>query len=373
MRTAHIFHHNDLDGIMSAAVFYEYVKYKERRYRLCRFYMIDYIKEIDLSEIPEDDMIVFLDYSFSNQHNLDQLKNAIESKKYKIVWIDHHATSLRVIDNDLGQMAHIDDHSGSFHYWIEDLYSATKLTYYWCLSRVKDTYNACSIILSDPAPKIIDYTNDHDLWKHEMYKTEEFVLGFSAKDLKPKAIFNTILKPLGDSFSANLFRIISKDGGLDRVQPKVVSFVESCIQMGTIIDQYNKVKYTRMLRSMSFEFTIKNEIKDISYNCIAMNTGGNSSVFLNEYDNHDIVCLFTYSNAGVYKYSLFSKHKDREMLDLSVIAEALSKYNKGSLGGGGSVSAAGFQHNNLLITPKCEIVYKKNLIGEPTITIKKAK
>lgn len=366
MRAAHIFHHNDLDGIMSAAVFYEYVKYKERKYRRCKFYMIDYIKQIDLSEIPEGDMIAFLDYSFSNAHNLEELKKAINSKKYKIIWIDHHKTSLDVIDNDLGQIGHFDGHMDDFYYWIEDLYCATKLTYYWCMASATDT--SIDSIFHSPVPEIIDYTNDHDLWKHNLYKTEEFVLGFSAENYYPKDIFTAVLKRSSvDMHNSNLFRLMINEG-LDTVQPLMVSFVEKCIHNGEIIKKYNEVQYRRMLAGMSFEFTIKDEINDISYKCIAMNTGGNSSVFLDKYDEYDAVCLFTYNNIGIFKYSMFSKNK---IVDLSVLCKCLSEVNKGSMGGGGHLQSAGFQHSELLITPNCEIIFKKNLIGKEYVTIKK--
>ena len=65
---------------------------------------------------------------------------------------------------------------------------------------------------------------------------------------------------------------------------------------------------------------------------------------------------------------MFSKNK---IIDLSVLCKLLGEYNGCKLSGGGHVQAAGFQHSELLITPNCEIVYKKNLVGKEYVTIKK--
>ena len=69
VRAVHVYHHNDMDGKMSAAYFFNFIKRYDKSYTRTIFHSIDYSVEIDLENIHKNDMVVFLDYSFSNSKN----------------------------------------------------------------------------------------------------------------------------------------------------------------------------------------------------------------------------------------------------------------------------------------------------------------
>ena len=87
MKTAHMFHHNDWDGKMSAAVMYQYFREARPDVEDYRFYEVDYTLDLG-NDVKADfnpgDVIVFTDYSFSKESNVTWLLGLITHNNYEI-------------------------------------------------------------------------------------------------------------------------------------------------------------------------------------------------------------------------------------------------------------------------------------------------
>ena len=344
-----IFHHNDLDGRASASVAYEFYKgiYENANIKLIE---VDYTIELN-EDIQKDDIAVFLDYSFSSKNNVEYLTTLIENN-IRVVWIDHHASSLNVLKNNselfdaCGDSKKVDivldtSYCGA---WLSFNYFKEKYLSMKANKEVKNKYMGY-------VPDFIKYVNSHDLWRFDMPNTEEFVLGIESLDYAPEKLMDMVY----GNFSIDLFNnkniirraiaIMDKHNTECRKYIESEStFINNMIEAGKCIKRY-KDRQNKIERNYSgFEFKIKykSETKQITYRGFAMNLHGNSSVFGEKFNEYDIVCPFIRTKSGIWKYSLFTS---KDGIDCSSIASALGCMDY--LGGGGHVKAAGFQ------TKKC--------------------
>lgn len=375
VRRIHIFHHNDTDGRFAAALMYQYFKKYDRRYRKTVFYSIDYITEIDLEDIPEDDCLIFVDYSFSNKHNRDQFIKAHE-RNIPIIWIDHHKSSEYMLYNILGRDLYGIQEQDNLVTYYDTIHSATKLAWIYCRSRaivksqkelwdqVKSYVDAENI--AHAAPNFIDYVDRYDMWKFA--KTDNAHLFHYGIDLEERNLKTLISDILSEKEISN-YNIFEAD--IDEIDKKSFKFIQDIIGIGAIVFRYNETKYKHDRDFGAFEFTITDNIKSITWNCIAMNIHSNSESFGELYDEYDIVCPFVYSKEGIWKYSLFTGNMSTA-LDLSYYAEILGD-TTGGLSGGGHRKASGFQHKDMILTPGCSInIKKKTFSGKPTAIIEKS-
>ena len=375
MNTVHIFHHNDLDGKVSAAIVFNYFKAYMRRYRLYKFYSINYSDTIDTSNIKDYDAVIFVDYSFTNNENFKILDKLAYNNKNKILWIDHHQSSLDTISkmdsigvymiNDV--FTHLSGNNGVALKWndhynnlttyddmdkynkltilIDTEFSASALSYYWCCNAIKPELIKNKYALVMYLPPLINYVNDHDLWLHKLNDYEEFYLGYEAEmsNIPPREIF--------DFLDISLFEV--DNPLLGRYQ---LDYVRRIIRVGEYIVKYKR-NYDKYVKSTSgFEFSIKySRNKNKELKCYAVNGHGNSSIVEEEYNKYDAVCIFHYRNDNTYKYSFFSRIP--EITKCNEIAESLAN-TKGGISGGGHKGAAGLIHKNMLLSPDCIITIK---------------
>ena len=355
MLCTHYFHHNDLDGRVSAAVMYEWVKLMMPRYKKHIFHEVTYSDTIDFSDIPENDMIIFTDYSFSDNDNLKAFKNIIRKNCYDIIWIDHHNTSKDIMDTQFELWR--DDKRTRFDCLVDTLYCASKLCYLYCIDRISGIRNFGVVETPESACiSIIQYTNDHDLWINKLKDTELFHLGSQLYRIKPRYLFKDMLE--GNNLSI-----------FDYTNSKVIEasdkFVEKMIDLGRPAKAYKDMQDAFYRKLTGFECSIidKRYPENEPYSVYCVNAIGNSSVTGDEYNNHDMVILFVY-NGDHYKYSIFSRHgKDGHPLDCSKLAALLGSTKRG-LSGGGHISAAGFQHKDLLVSKDCTITISNSVFGD---------
>ena len=329
LRKAHIFHHNDADGRFSAFIMYQYLKKYRRQYRKTKFYEIDYVQEIDLDTIFDQDLIVFLDYSFSNKRNLAALQRAIKAGK-EIIWIDHHKTSeeaLRSINRD----CYCEYNINNLNTFYDNMFSATKLTYAWALSHIdKNKYHADEYIYNE-MPAIVEYINAWDLWKHDnVEKCQEFIYGLEASPYNPKSLAMDIF----GSNNCNIF-----DMNDDSMINKMNMYIESKIKIGEIIKSDRMNTYSKWIDKMAFVVGIKDEINNTTLIGIAMNVNATSLAFMDLYDQYDFVSPFHQTRDGYWKYSFYSHRRD---VNLDYYAGLLGKCSElGGVSGGGHPSASG--------------------------------
>ena len=378
VRRIHIFHHNDTDGRFAAALMYQYFKKYDKRYRKTIFYPIDYITEINLEDIPEDDCLIFVDYSFSNKHNRDQFIKAHE-RNIPIIWIDHHKSSEYMLYNILGRDLYGIQEQDNLVTYYDTVYSATKLCWIYCRSRaiVKSqdepwdkvkTYVEAENNAIRFVPNFIDYVDRYDLWKYA--KTDNAHLFHYGIDLEERNLKTLISDILSEKEISN-YNIFEVD--IDEINKKSFKFIQDTIGDGAIILRYNETKYKHDREFGAFDFYITDNYSSnpVQWKCVALNIHSNSESFGELYDEYDIVCPFIYNKEGIWKYSLFSGNTSR-IMDLAKYAEILGD-TPGGLSGGGHVKAAGFQHRDMILTPGCNInIKKKAFSNKPVVVIEKA-
>ena len=347
IKKVHIFHHNDADGKFSAALMYQYIKHYKKQYRKTAFYEIDYIKEINLEDIPEEDLIVFVDYSFSNEHNLEQLKKA-HKRGVDIIWIDHHKSSEKVVFRDFsGGFGTTEFNNITIVY--DNVYSATALTWMYCREKAGSS--------TATMPEFIYLVNNYDLWNFSHGdNTELFNYGMRQTNYNPKSLIREMLA-ISNTDDFNIFT-----ADIDDINTMTFSYIQDKLKIGSYIISYDETRYAHDREFGMFKFQIKDERYNETYNCLGMNIHSNSSAFSNLYDNDDvdIVCPFVMNKDGIWKYSLFCN--DKFGINLGNIASILGKIPGGS-GGGGHAKAAGFHVDHLIIKPNTIITIKKGLFG----------
>lgn len=377
IKAIHFFHHDDLDGRVSAAVMYEALK-RDKSYNKYVFHEIDYTIDLDFGSIPAGDLLVFTDYSFSNPNNLRALHSLLNKGTNNIIWIDHHKTSEDIIKDEfngtVGGLEHTyyNNDKICFEYYIDTSYCAAKLCYLWGLAYVDKRERPEWRAAYATIPEVIKYVDSYDRWTLVEPHTKEFDYGMSEFDYTPKTLFREIIKD----------KTLSIFDYCPSVHKANIKFIDKIIKIGTPIMEYQFKKYARELKYGGFQFTITDKrinnktLNGKSYpqiwNCFAVNYHSGSDVFGELYNQYDIVCPFVFKK-NKFKYSLFSHHVDTRMpisrLNCSDIASVLGNM-KGGHGGGGHKYAAGFQHDKLLLFEGCNIIIYKNIFGKTKVKVK---
>jgi oligoribonuclease NrnB/cAMP/cGMP phosphodiesterase (DHH superfamily) len=297
----YVYHHNDHDGIVAAGVLYNL--YPDSQNKEFIFNMIDYAKEINLDHInfENNDEVYFLDYSFTNEHNLNEFKKLLDRRSpsdfQKVTWIDHHKSSFGILDG----------------YTISGILDTSlcgaALTYLY-LQPASNEYEVSDIYFhNEPSvPVFLKYIDDYDCWKHMYPVTNDFHYGF------------TISHPT-DAIISNL---LYSSNGIDKI-----------IFAGEKIQEYLKFENKEYHVDMyGFEYTLPEEHG--GYRCFCLNRKGNSLMFGDKVNEYDAVIPY-YFNGDKWRYSMFTI-KD------NVDCEAVAK----SYGGGGHLRAAGWTSDELM-------------------------
>ena len=312
MNTVYIYHHNDHDGIVAAGILYNHLKqlketYFDDLYENIVFEMIDYSKELNFDHIDFDnwDKAYFLDYSFSNKHNIDEfeklLKRRIESED--VVWIDHHKSSVGLLDeyNIPGVRK-------------EGLCGAA-WTYLYCnelLEDWKETVEpeaySTEFHKQNDIPLFVKLIDDYDCWKKIYATTNDFHYGLIVSHPTDTIIYN----------------LLKSNSGI----PDIIS-VGKQIQ---VFLNFDNMEYH--VNMYGFEFTLPEEHG--GYRCFCLNRKGNSLMFGNKVNEYDAVIPF-YFNNGKWTYSIFTI---KDNVDCLSVAK--------SYGGGGHPKAAGWTTNEFI-------------------------
>lgn len=190
--TSTIFHHNDADGIASAAIILEL--YSKEEIKEIKCIEMDYGKEIDWNDVKDNDVFI-VDFSFPP----DIMKKIVKESK-SLHWIDHHKTAM---DNN------------------PDLWNNKDIKGIRSLDK-----SGCELTWdyffpdSQFIPYAIQLIGDYDLWLFRHPLTKEFQAGLSLEVYSPKdSVWNDLLS------ESNIFvnRFISKGETLLKAQHKRVS------------------------------------------------------------------------------------------------------------------------------------------------------
>ena len=296
-----IFHHNDLDGRLSAFIVKHYTQDIDSI-----FIESNYNIRFPMESVEKDEEVWIVDYSISPEemyHLLEITEN--------VTWIDHHKTSLAKYSDFKKYISGIryDGLAGCVltYMYMSRYYAAP------CNWNAKDVAN----FDQENIPKFIRLVGDYDVWKWEFgVETDLFMNGLKSYDTRPDSI---------------IWEELTYNG----------TVLDKLVKEGTVIKRYLTNFNRDYVNSWAFEVDFE------GYNCIALNFAQcGSQVFDSVKDkNYDIMISFVWDGEN-FNISLYTT-KD---IDVSEIAK---KY-----GGGGHKSASGMSLDYDLFV---EIVGEKNL------------
>ena len=282
------FYHNDDDGRCAGSIVAQY----ENNYNKKDYFEVDYIMQLPLDKIKENERVYFVDYSFKKD-TVWQLEEILKKTK-DIIWIDHHLSSFK-LEEELPWTKNIKGIR-------QDGISGAGLTYMYL--------HNCGF---DDLPYYIQLVSDYDCWLYKYEpNTTYFKIGLGTED---NDALDDIWKALYESFVDNVCLSISTG---------------TLIEKGKIIKQYIDSENTFYREHYSYETEIE------GLKCLVVNKKSNSWVFGDKINEYPLVMVWVF-NGVKYSYSIFSVDNN---IDCSKIAE---KY-----GGGGHYSAAGFSSDELL-------------------------
>lgn len=278
-------YHNDMDGRCAGALVVHFTGNRNPE---------DYI-EADYRHFPIDkictgETVYIVDYSFTRHtvHQLDKLRHQMHCK---IIWIDHHTSSIELSEDPT-------------YSWVKTIegvrnikLSGAGLVYCYFMS---------TSLVPESLPRYIQYVDDYDRWIYRLGEdTTYFKLGLETISFNP-------LDPIWEELRQSNEKC------------------DSIIAVGAIIKQYIDKSNAHYLESYGFQSTIA------GLDCLVVNKRTNSWVFADKIDDFPIVATVVFDGEWFY-YSLYSNDKS---VDCSKIAE--------SYGGGGHKGAAGFKTKELI-------------------------
>lgn len=277
------FYHNDLDGRCAGAVVAQY----RNNYNKEDFFEIDYVMDLPLETIQDEEEVWFVDYSF--KENTLHVLNDLIMRNCSVVWIDHHTSSINLVNEhkELKLMQGIR----------QDGISGAALTYMYCYNK---EFN--------DVPYYIKLVSDYDCWQYKFEPdTTYFKIGMETLN------FDAL-----DKVWQNI-NMISDD-----------YITKEIIGKGELIKGFIDNDNTYYREHFAYESEVA------GHKCLVVNKKTNSWVFGEKYSEYPLVMVWVFDGSK-FTYSIFSSNKD---IDCSKIAE--------SYGGGGHKGAAGFSSIELL-------------------------
>ena len=271
------YHRGDLDGVCSGAIL------KKAFADRITLYGVEYGDKIDLDKIVQKgDTVYIVDFTFETFAKMLEL-----NKKAKVIWIDHHITSIKEAKNSGEEfLGVLGDEKNSK--------SAALLTWEYLFPQKS-------------VPKGIELISLYDTWQHE-FKSE--VLDF----------YKGLETETGLSINSNAWEHIFENR---------LEFIQSITKTGTTINKY----ITSNNKQYALDHAIETEFG--GYKAIAINKAFGGVILFDSVWNeekYDIMIAFSRRSSNVWKISLYTTKKN---VDCSAIAK--------NWGGGGHKSAAGFE------------------------------
>jgi oligoribonuclease NrnB/cAMP/cGMP phosphodiesterase (DHH superfamily) len=276
-----------MDGRCAGAIVARYTN----NYNPEDYFEVDYLMDLPIDCISEDEDVYLVDYSFK-ENTIWQLEKIFQKTK-NVVWCDHHSSSLNLINSrpELNCISGIR----------KEGISGAALIYMYLYD--VDELDFC--------PKFVQYVSDYDCWKYNLSKsTTYFKLGLEMHN------FNAL-----DDIWISLLEL---DNFLD------ILTLNKIIADGEKIKQFIDKDNAQYLKNFGYKSIIN------GLPCYVVNKKSNSWIFGDKINEYPVVVVYAF-NGDKYSYSIFSTNKD---VDCSKIAE--------SFGGGGHKGAAGFCSSKLL-------------------------
>jgi len=309
MKTCVIFHNQDLDGWMSAAIvkywFKDRFQTKGLREQCDSFNdtisFIGYNYGQPIPDLSEYDKVIMCDISFS----IEEMEKLRQNFQDKFIWIDHHISAIKATE----------ERTNSFYEGLRDTkFAACELTWKYFFP-------------NEEIPEIVRLLGRYDCFGHKGTTEEKKVLEFqygarqcisnyeeAYNYLKQEILHNTPIK------------------NCEREENPIYKIWNN----GKSIYQYLRTE-AKQIYSNGFEIYFEPEYIPRRRKFICINKERFNPInFGIDYhkDGYDGAACFHYAN-GMWNFSIYN---DDELVDCSVIAK--------QYGGGGHKGASGFQLNN---------------------------
>ncbi len=244
------FHHNDLDGMCSAAIILS-------KYPYCETISMDYNKDPQpyIKSLLSGELVFIVDFSFK-----PEIMSQI-CQKSDVIWIDHHKT---ILDHPFNRP----DVKG-----IRDISkSGCELTWEYIYPNKDKMFDI---------PEVVKLIGDYDTWKMSMMNTIPFYYGLLIEDCKPE--------------NYHLWNKLFKNNLED---------LNDILMQGEIILKYQKVFSKEFGTSYGFETLFNGHF------CFAQNCYMRGSLqFEEKLDNYDICIIFAFDGTN-YIIGLYSTKID---------------------------------------------------------------
>lgn len=298
-----IFYHNDNDGKAAAALVNLYAKsVLKQELNKEDFIAVNYNDSVPNADIVSKNEIVYIvDYSFTKS-TIDQLRG-IRNKTNQIVWLDHHKSSLEVLQLVRNEYLTL--------YTEVDINRCGAMITYDHLIKYLDIDN------NDNIKEIIKLVDDYDRWVHNYKESLLFNIGSEMFDTNPMSDF---------WFSAN---------------------VDIVVASGKTMKEFKDNLNREYCDRFAYTCTINN------HECIVLNTPeASSQAFVEYYDKYKFAIRYVF-DGNKYIYSIYSSLPD---IDCSVIASSINP------AGGGHKGAAGFTSDKIEFKPSGLYEFKRYTI-----------
>ena len=297
--------HNDLDGYGSGYLVKDMLENHEGiDPDNIKIYIMDYAKELDLSEFNKNDEVWITDYSLK-----PDVMNKLLDITENITWIDHHKSALEYISKYNKPVKGIQTIG----------LAATALTYLWFYAPKELLYLSNERLeewLDKNAPRWIDLVDAWDVWK------------LNSKYYEGGRLLSLALSP---QLSIELVgKLKDKD------------FLKEIVQKGKIYDEYQQMSNNSFVNQWGFELPV--EFDSNTYKAFVMNKGGCSSLAFGDKIKDYDMCISFILKEDKLSVSVYS---DKDYIDCSEICKAH--------GGGGHKGAAGYTVNLMDILSNKEV------------------
>ena len=289
----HVFHHNDQDGLGSAALVRRAFPKQAMRFICCCY---DVPLDRHLDSIDSNDQVYIVDYSFK-ESTVKELLGIIEKVGVDhVVWLDQHNSSAELLKPhpDLLKLG------GT----VDLRFSGMALTWMFLqgLPYSEESFQKC--------PFCVRLVSDYDIWTKVYPECDPFKMGMDTHDLSVESeIWDKVL-----SDKSCLLEVVNQ---------------------GRTVKNFLKHYYAHKMQRYGFV------TRFAGYDCLAINIKDDSTVFGDSYTKYPLCVIFQTNGKGWF-YTVYSSHSD---IDCTAIA---AQY-----GGGGHKYAAGFRTDELLDAFKC--------------------
>lgn len=351
-----VFHHNDMDGYVSAAIVKHFMELQEKPPKV-KLLEVGYSKEVNLpiEEFKGGDVLcVIVDYSF-HLNVFDDLVNLVGFEN--IIWIDHHKSAIENYkayphsESIIGLRSFKQISAaeltylffGGFPYETKDKLLDKFPTFYNPFNQVDDYETSEPSTIIPPALFMVGSWDTFRFRNNYINYANEFSIGFDTlrPPLHAKNSFWDIFYMSPKDFNEKYGLFEDIETGLEGTyKNNMLNIINTGI---AVVKYLNKNNQTNLIR-YAFKATLD---KFPELDVVALNATNRSSlVFKTVSDNFHVGIVYTF-NGKFMNYSIYRLGKDPDkIIDVSNIAKCF--------GGGGHPGAAGFNTENRLVVHKID-------------------